>query len=146
MVDGDLIYECRFCCKVSFVFVTSYTTFMVMQQGMKNPDSMKAISRHEILCTLEDVVREASLLLKPGGRFYLVHRPRRLAEIVCVLRTYSLEPKRMKLVHPFVGREANMVLLEAVRGGGVMMKVEAPIIVFEKQGVYSEEIRTTYGY
>ena len=146
IVQGDIREASRICGKASFDVVTSNPPYMVMQQGMKNPESMKAISRHEILCTLEDVVREASLLLKPGGRFYLVHRPRRLAEIVCVLRTYSLEPKRMKLVHPFVGREANMVLLEAVRGGGVMMKVEAPIIVFEKQGVYSEEIRTTYGY
>ena len=113
---------------------------MVQQHGLKNPNTIKAISRHEIFCTLKDVVRETALLLKPGGMFYLVHRPRRLAEIICVLRDYGLEPKRMKLVHSFADREANMVLIEAVKGGGVMMKVEAPIIVFQEPGVYSEEI------
>ena len=75
-----------------------------------------------------------------------MHRPRRLAEIICILQKYALEPKRMKMVHPFADREANMVLIEAVRGGGAMMKVEAPVIVFKEPGVYSEEICTTYGY
>ncbi len=76
----------------------------------------------------------------------MVHRPGRLAEIIDVMKEYKLEPKRMKLVYPFVDREANMVMIEAVRGGGVMMTVEAPVIVFEREGVYSKEIVTTYGY
>ena len=86
------------------------------------------------------------MLLKSGGRFYMVHRPHRLAEIITSLKTYKLEPKRMKLVHPFADKEANMVLIEAVRGGGALMKVEAPVIVFDENGEYSQEIRTTYGY
>lgn len=146
IVQGDIKEASRICGKASFDVVTSNPPYMVAKQGLENPDSVKAVSRHEILCTLKDVVREASLLLKPGGRFYLVHRPRRLAEIICVLKEHRLEPKRMKMVHPFVDREANMVLIEAVRGGGVMMKVEAPVIVFERPGEYSQEIRTTYGY
>ena len=76
----------------------------------------------------------------------MVHRPHRLIEIISMLVKYKLEPKRMKMVHPYADREANMVLLEAVRGGGAMMKVEAPVIVFREPGVYSEEIVTTYGY
>ena len=76
----------------------------------------------------------------------MIHRPRRLTEIICVLRKYGLEAKRIKMVHPFVDREANMVMIESVRGGHPMMKVEAPVVVFERPGVYSEEIRTTYGY
>lgn len=91
-------------------------------------------------------MREAALLLKPGGRFYMVHRPHRLAEIISALREYRLEPKRMKLVHPFVDKEANMVLIEAVRGGRSMMKVEAPVIVYREPGVYTDEIYTIYGY
>ena len=132
--------------KASFDVVTSNPPYMTDSHGLKNPELPKAIARHEVLCTLEDVVREAALLLKTGGRFYMVHRPRRLAEIIAVLKAYKLEPKRMKLVHPFVDKEANMVLIEAVRGGGSMKKVEAPVIVFQAPGVYSEEIRTTYGY
>ena len=76
----------------------------------------------------------------------MVHRPRRLIEIIQTMKANGLEPKRMKLVHPYADREANMVLIEAVRGGGALLKVEAPVIVFNEQGEYSEEIRTTYGY
>lgn len=146
IVQGDIKEASRIFGKASFDVVTSNPPYMVSCHGMKNPDPIKAVSRHEVFCVLEDVVREAALLLKPGGRFYLVHRPRRLAEIICVLRQYKLEPKRMKMVHPFVDKEANMVMIEAVRGGHPMMKVEPPVVVFEKPGVYSEEIRTTYGY
>ena len=146
IIHGDIKEAGQICGRASFDVVTSNPPYMVSQQGLKNPDTMKAISRHEIFCTLEDVAREAALLLRPGGRFYLVHRPRRLAEIICILQKYALEPKRMKMVHPFADREANMVLIEAVRGGGAMMKGEAPGIVFKEPGVYSEEICTTYGY
>ena len=126
--------------------VTSNPPYMNDAHGLKNPNERKAISRHEVCCTLEDVVREAAGLLKPGGRFYLVHRPHRLMEIMEKLKCYKLEPKRMKFVHPFCDRDANMVMIEAVRGGRPMVKVEKPVIVFEKPGVYSEEIRSVYGY
>jgi tRNA1Val (adenine37-N6)-methyltransferase len=146
IAQGDIKEASRLFGKASFDVVTSNPPYMTDTHGLKNPDIPKAIARHEVLCTLEDVVREASLLLRTGGRFYMVHRPRRLAEIISVLRQYKLEPKRMKMVHPFIDKEANMVLIEAVRGGGVMMNVEAPVIVFQAPGVYSEEIVTTYGY
>lgn len=129
-----------------FEVVTSNPPYMTHGNGLQNPNENKAISRHEVLCTLEDVVREASRVLKSGGRFYMVHRPFRLMEIMDVLHRYKLEPKRMKFVHPYMGKEANMVLIEAVKGGGSMMKVESPIIVFEEQGVYSKEIKEVYGY
>lgn len=146
IVQGDIKEASRLFGKASFDVVTSNPPYMNDNHGLKNPDLPKAIARHEVLCTLEDVVREAALLLKPGGRFYMVHRPHRLAEIIAVLKAHKLEPKRMKLVHPFVDKEANMVLLEAVRGGRSMMKVEAPIIVYQAPGVYTEEIYTIYGY
>lgn len=76
----------------------------------------------------------------------MVHRPRRLNEIVMMLTKYKLEPKRMKMVHPFINKEANMVLIEAVRGGGSMMIMEAPVIVFKEPGIYSDEIYDVYGY
>lgn len=146
IVQGDIKEASRIFGKASFDVVTSNPPYMNDQHGLKNPDMKKAIARHEVLCTLEDVVREAAAVLRPGGRFYMVHRPHRLAEIFAVLNQYKLEPKRMKLVHPFVDREANMVLIEAARGGRSMMKVEAPIIVFKEPGVYADEIREVYGY
>jgi len=140
IVQGDIREASRLFGKASFDVVTSNPPYMNDAHGLKNPDLPKAIARHEVLCTLAELVRETALLLKPGGRFYLVHRPHRLVEIITVLREYKLEPKRMKLVHPFIDKEANMVLIEAFRGGGPMMKVEAPIIVYQEPGVYTSEI------
>ena len=146
IVRGDIKEASRLFGKASFDVVTSNPPYMNDNHGLNNPELPKAIARHEVFCTLDDVCREASLLLKSGGRFYMVHRPHRLAEIITALKTYKLEPKRMKLVHPFVDKEANMVLIEAVRGGRSMMKVEAPIIVYREPGVYTREIYDVYGY
>ena len=144
--EGDIKTASADLGKAMFDVVTSNPPYMLGEHGLVNPDSAKAIARHEILCTLDDVVREASLLLKPQGRFYLVHRPFRLAEIFSRLAEYRLEPKRMKMVHPFTDKEPNMVLIEAVRGGKPRLTVEAPLIVYKEQGVYTDEIYDVYGY
>ncbi len=146
IITGDIKEAGDLFARASFDVVTSNPPYMNESHGLKNPGDAKAIARHEVKCTLEDVVREGTKVLKPGGRFYMVHRPRRLIEVIQTMKEYGLEPKRMKLVHPYRDREANMVLLEAVRGGGPLLKVEAPVIVFDGNGAYSEEIRTTYGY
>lgn len=129
-----------------FDVVTTNPPYMNDQHGLRNPSLPKAIARHEILCTLEDVLCESAKLLRPGGRFYMVHRPQRLAEIIRMLSKYSLEPKRIKFVHPFVDREPNMVLFECTRGGRPQVRIEAPLIVFERPGVYAREITEIYGY
>ena len=146
IVTGDIKEAGSRFALASFDVVISNPPYMNDAHGLKNPDLPKAIARHEVLCTLDDVVREAAGLLKPGGRFYMVHRPHRLIEIINTLTKYKLEPKRMKLVHPFVDKDANMVLIEAVRGGKSMIKVEAPIVVYKEQGVYTDEIYDIYGY
>lgn len=146
IVNGDIKEASNIFGRASFDVVTTNPPYMNDNHGLKNPDMPKAIARHEVLCTLEDVVREASYVLKPKGRFYMVHRPHRLIEIVNILTKYKLEPKRIKMVHPFVDKEANMVLIEALKGGNSFLKMEAPIIVYEKPGVYTREIYDIYGY
>ena len=146
VVTGDIKEASRIFGAASFDVVTSNPPYMNDAHGLKNPDLPKAIARHEVLCTLDDVTREAAKVLKPGGRFYMVYRPHRLVEIITALTKYRLEPKRMKMVHPYVDREANMVLIEAVRGGRSMIKVEAPVIVYKEPGVYTDEIYDIYGY
>ena len=146
IVKGDIKEASRLFGAASFDVVTSNPPYMNDAHGLKNPDLPKAISRHEVLCTLDDVTREAERLLRPGGRFYMVHRPHRLIEIITALTKYKLEPKRMKMVHPFLEKDANMVLIEAVRGGKSMIKVEAPIVVYQEPGVYTQEIYDIYGY
>lgn len=146
IIRGDIKEATDFFGKASFDVVTSNPPYMTGQHGLVNPDMPKAVARHEILCTLEDVIGQASALLKENGRFYMVHRPFRLAEIMVTMSRYRLEPKRMKLVYPFVDKEPNMVLIEGLKGGRPRVTVEKPLIVYEKPRVYTSEIYDIYGY
>lgn len=130
----------------SFDVITTNPPYMIGQHGLKNGNEAKTIARHEVLCDLEDILRESSRLLKEHGRFYMVHRPFRLAEILSTMIHYRIEPKRMRLVYPYVDKEPNMVLIEGLKGGKSRMTVEKPLIVYKAPGVYTEEIYTTYGY
>jgi len=114
------------------------------KHGLKNPKLPKAIARHEIFCTLEDVIREASEVLKPKKSLFMVHRPHRLPEIFHTMQQYRLEPKRMCLVHPYIHKEPNMVLIEAVRDGNPMLKIEPPIIVYEEKERFTQQILDLY--
>lgn len=146
IVEGDIKEASAIFGAASFDVVTCNPPYMIGQHGIQNPDAPKAIARHEVLCTLEDVIGQAAKLCKPGGRFYMVHRPFRLAEIITLMTQYRLEPKRMQLVYPFVDKEPNMVLIEGVRGGKSRMTVEKPLIVYKEPGVYTSEIYDVYGY
>ena len=118
----------------------------IVDGDIKNDQDAKAIARHEILCDLDDILRESAKMLKPSGRFYMVHRPFRLAEIFSKMIEYRIEPKRMQLVYPFVDKEPNMVLIEGLRGGKSRITVEKPLIVYKQPGVYTDEIYDIYGY
>ena len=146
IVTGDIKEAGSLFDAASFDVITCNPPYMTAQHGLTNPEDAKAIARHEILCTLEDVIAQAARLLRPGGNFFMVHRPFRLAEIMVLLRAYRLEPKRMQLVHPFVDKEPNMVLIEGCRGGRPRMTVEKPLIVFKEPNVYADEICDVYGF
>ncbi len=130
----------------SFDVVTTNPPYMIGKHGLQNMQDAKTIARHEVLCTLEDILRESARLLPPKGRFYMVHRPFRLSEIMCCMTAYGIEPKRMKLVYPYADREPNMVLLEGLRGGRPRLTVEKPLIVYREDGKYTDEIYEIYGY
>lgn len=146
IVTGDIREADALFAAASFDVVTCNPPYMIGQHGLVNPEGPKAIARHEIRCTFADVAKAAARLLKPGGHFYLVHRPFRLTEIMTTLSQFKLEPKRMRLVYPYVDKEPNMVLLEATRGGKPRMQVEPPLIVYKEPGVYTPEIYDIYGY
>lgn len=146
IVMGDIKEAGRIWTSASFDVVTSNPPYMIGKHGLTNPEAPKAVARHEICCTLEDVISQAAKLLKPGGHFYMVHRPFRLAEIMTTMSKYKLEPKRMQLVYPYVDKEPNMVLIEGVRGGKPRMSVEKPLIIYQAPGVYMPEIYDIYGY
>ena len=146
IVQGDIKKAGELFAPASFDVVTSNPPYMTESHGLVNQDLDKAAARHEIFCTLEDVVSAAARLLKAGGRFYMVHRPFRLAEIIRALSEHRLEPKRMRLVYPYADPEPNMVLIEAVRGGRPRMTVEKPLIVYQAPGEYTREVLEIYGY
>ncbi len=146
IIQGDIKEAGQIFGGASFDVVTCNPPYMIGKHGLTNPDTPKAIARHEILCTLEDVISQTAKILRPGGNFYMVHRPFRLAEIIVLLVKYKMEPKRMRFVHPFADKEPNMVLIEANRGGRARMTVEKPLIVYREQGVYTDEIYEVYGY
>ena len=146
IVEGDIKAASKIFGASSFHVVTTNPPYMTAQHGLTNLYEAKTIARHEVLCNLEDIIRESARLLMPGGRFYMVHRPFRLAEIISLMVQYRMEPKRMRLVYPYVDREPNMVLIEGLRGGKSRMTVEKPLIVYKEPGKYTDEIYDVYGY
>ena len=146
IVQGDIKEADHLFEAASFDVVTSNPPYMINSHGLQNPDAPKAIARHELMCDLEDVIRAAARSLKSGGKFYMVHRPFRLTEIMVLMHEYKIEPKRMKLVYPFVDKEPSMVLIEGARGGRSRITVEKPLIIYESQGKYTQEIYDIYGY
>lgn len=145
IVKGDIKEAVQMFGGSSFDVVTSNPPYMNENHGIVNPDSAKAIARHELLCSLDDVIRAASGCLKVKGHFFIVHRPQRLVEIFETMRKYKLEPKRMRMVHPYEHKAANMVLIEAVKCGNAQLITEPPLIVYNSDGSYTTELRKMYG-
>ena len=144
IVQGDIREAAGIFGAASFHVVTCNPPYMIGHHGLTNPHLPKAIARHEILCNFDDIAQQASKVLKDKGRFYLVHRPFRLVELLATLTKYKLEPKRMQLVYPYIDKEPNMVLIEACKGGNSRITVERPLIVYERPGVYTEDILRLY--
>lgn len=129
IINGDL-RDCRtlFAAECADI-VTCNPPYMKCNSGKQNACDSKTIARHEVCCTLEDVVKSAAYLLKTGGRFYLVHRPERLADAVGLMKQYRLEPKRMQLVHSRLEAAPSLVLLEGQKGRRSGLRVLEPALV-----------------
>ena len=145
IVTGDIKDASKIFGPSSFDVITTNPPYMIGEHGLKNDADAKTIARHEVLCTLDDILKESSKILKQSGRFYMVHRPFRLAEIFAKMIQYHIEPKRIRLVYPFVDKEPNMVLIEGYKGGKSRLTVEKPLIVYKEAGVYTNEILQIYG-
>lgn len=107
-----------------------------------NQNEHLAIARHEIYCTLDDVVQVSSKLVKQGGKVAFVHRPGRLLDIVTAMRKYRIEPKRLQFVYPKAGKEANVLLIEGIKDGSPDLKILPPLIVYNEKNEYTKELRT----
>lgn len=145
IVTGDIKEAANIFGPVSFDVITTNPPYMIGNHGIENANNTKAIARHEVLCNLDDILRESAKILGHGGKFFMVHRPFRLAEIFAKMIKYGIEPKRMRMVHPYIDKEPNMVLIEGMRGANSRMTVEAPLIVYKDVGIYSDELLEEYG-
>ena len=142
--QGDIKQALSIYGKSVFDVVTSNPPYMNYGGGLKNDFTPKAIARHEVLCNLEDIIYNASKLLKTSGRFYMVHKPHRLADIIVTMRCNHLEPKRIRFVHSYENKEPSLILIEGARNGKPMIKVESPLIIYQKDGSYTVEIHKIY--
>ena len=115
--------------------------FLAHELSEKNTSEHYAIARHELYLTLDEAVESASRLLKQGGKAAFVHRPGRLLDIVMAMRANRLEPKRIQFVYPKQGKEANTLLIEAIKDGKPDLKILPPLYVYDDQNEYTPEVR-----
>ncbi|MBQ8301571.1 MAG: tRNA1(Val) (adenine(37)-N6)-methyltransferase [Clostridia bacterium] len=142
---GDLKDSCEIYGKGVFDKITCNPPYMKCGSGNQNDTDTKSVSRHEVMCTLDDVIKSVSELIRPKGRFYMVHRPSRIADIMCAMRKYRIEPKKIRFVHPSAGKAPNMVLVEGISDGGDELKILDPLYVYNADGAYTKEIDRIYG-
>lgn len=133
IVTGDIKEAAEILGPAFFDVIVTNPPYMLDQHGLKNPQDAKAIARHEILCTLDDILRESGKMLRESkGRFYMIHKPFRLAEIMVKMNQYKIEPKRLQFIHPYVDKEPTMVMIEGIKGGKSRVTVEPPVIMYKK--------------
>ncbi len=131
--------------KHSFDLVTVNPPYMKAGKGITNEFDTVTISRHEALCTLDDVVKAASEMLRDKGHFVMVHRPSRLADAICTMRKYGIEPKRLRMVHSTPNKEPSLFLVDGTLHGGEELKILPPLIMTGEGGGESEELKQIYG-
>ena len=129
----------------SNTLVTCNPPYKAPQAGLKNPDSVKSVARHEVECTLEDIIAVGAKLLQTGGRLCMCQRPERLAEMMSLMRKYKVEPKRLRLVCKCVGTSPWLVLVEGRRCGNTALSIEPTLYVEDGNGNFSDEMIQIYG-
>jgi len=138
IVTGDIKEAAELFKPAFFDVITTNPPYMLADHGMRNPDDAKAIARHEVLCSLDDILRESMRLMQDKSRFYMIHRPFRLTEIMIKMHQYKIEPKKIRFVHPYIDKEPAMVLIEGVRGAKPRVTVEPPLIIYDRNGTAEE--------
>jgi tRNA1(Val) A37 N6-methylase TrmN6 len=144
IVHGDLKESVAHLGRGSFDVVTVNPPYLPLHGSEINTNPHVAIARHEIRCTLEDVVRVSAGLVRSGGKVAMVYRPSRFAEMINIMRQYRLEPKRIRFVHPRVDQPANIVLVECIRDGQPEVRILPPLVVYQNKEEYTPEIYEIY--
>ncbi len=144
IIYGDLKESSSILGKNCYEAVVCNPPYYRVGGGKRNPCRELEIARHEVMCTIEDIVRESQAILKQSGHLFMIYTASRLSEVLSLLSKKGLQPKRLRLVHPFKDKDANLFMVEAVKGGHEGMVVEPPLIVYKKPGFYTDEVRALY--
>lgn len=142
---GDLKNAAEIYGKRKFDLITCNPPYMPIGSGIQNPASEKVIARHEVLCTLEDVIRVSSDLLKHKGHLVIVHKPSRLADIIYLMRKNDIEPKRIRFIHKTIGSEPSLVLADGSFKGGTELRIMPPLYLYDENGDETAELKEVYG-
>ena len=145
IICGDLKDSSELFGKSSFQYITCNPPYKEAGGGLLTHTDTTTLARHEILCSLEDIVRVSSIILEPQGKLCMIHRPERLADIIYLMKQYRLEPKRLRFVHPYPYKTASMILIEGVRQGRPKLFLDPPLYIYKSPGIYSSEINQIYG-
>lgn len=142
IINGDLV---NYKTDIQYNVVVCNPPYKMAETGLLNVEDTLKISRHEICCTLSDIVKTASRILKPFGRFAMIHRPERLVDIIFEMRINKLEPKRIRYIHSYWEEAPVMVMVEGRKCAKPYIKTEPPLVIYNKDGSYTDEIIRIYG-
>lgn len=145
IVNGDLKDAEKIFGRSFFNNVVCNPPYKEANGGLKNQTDTVTLARHEILCTLNDIIRVSSNILAPDGKLTMIHRPERLVDIICLMRENGIEPKRLRFVHPYAEKTATMILIEGARGQKPKLFLDPPLYMYKQNGVYSDEVLSIYG-
>ncbi len=124
--------------------VTCNPPYMVSKNGFVSPSDLKAAARHELFINIEDVVRISAYILKFGGYLSIVHKSDRLCDIICTMRKYKIEPKRIRFVHSHLGDAPKLVLVEGIFGAKSSVKILEPLYIYNDDNTFTDEIKKLY--
>ncbi len=141
---GDLKDAVKIYGKRRFDVITCNPPYMPIGGAVTNPADTKLIARHEVMCTLEDILAVSAQLLKQMGRLMLVHKPTRLADIICLMRKYEIEPKRIRFVHKSTHSEPSLVLADGAYKGGKELRIAPPLYLYNDDGSETDELKRIY--
>lgn len=128
----------------TFDVIVTNPPYMKLNTGAKSDEIKKLISRHEVECNLEDIIKISYKLLKSRGEFYMVHRAERIVDILYLMRKYKLEPKKIRFIQSKVNKDPNLLLIKGVKDAGNQLKIERPLVVYNEDGSYTNETLEIY--
>ena len=144
LINLDVKEWYKSCLPNTFDTIVTNPPYKQIKTGLQNENIGKLISRHEIKCTLEDIIKTSNYLLKNNGEFYMVHRPDRIVDIFYLMRKYNIEPKSLKLVYPYINKEPNLMLIKGIKNAKPFLKIERPLFIYKEDGKYTEELLKIY--